>query len=231
MKKNKIQVYNGVGSFVEPKKVKVENGEGTEELEAEHILISTGSAVSTLPGLEFDGEKVISSDNIVTNDEWYPESIIILGSGAVGVEFASMYKDFGAEVTIVEVLDRLVPSEDPEISAELTRSFERRGIRILTGSMADPDALEKTDDGVRIKISAVGQEKQEEEEEKVEECTYGDEPDPVGEAEDDGETLEAEALLVAIGSKTVIENLNLDATSVELNDRNEIQVDEFYRTS
>jgi dihydrolipoamide dehydrogenase len=72
--------------------------------------------VNTLPGLEFDGEKVISSDDIVTNNEWYPKSVIILGSGAVGVEFASMYKDFGTEVTIVEILDRLVPLEDPEIS-------------------------------------------------------------------------------------------------------------------
>ena len=95
MKKNKVTVYNGVGSFVEPKKIKVENGEGSEELEADKVLISTGSAVNTLPGLEFDGEKVISSDDIVTNNEWYPKSVIILGSGAVGVEFASMYKDFG----------------------------------------------------------------------------------------------------------------------------------------
>ena len=232
MRKNNIQVYTGVGSFVEPNKIQVENEEGeTEELEADYILIATGSAVRTLPGLEIDHAKVISSDDVVSMNESYPKSVIILGSGAVGVEFASMYKDFGAEVTIVEVLDRLVPSEDPEISAELTRSFERRGIKILTGSMADPDSLEKTDDGVRIKISAVGQEEQEEEEEKVEEGTYGDEPDPVGEAEDDGETLEAEALLVAIGRKTVIENLNLDATNVEVNDRGEIQVDEFYRTA
>ena len=141
MKKNKVQVYNGVGSFVEPKKIKVETEEGeTEELEAENVLISTGSAVSTLPGLEFDGEKVISCDDIATDDEDYPESVIILGSGAVGVEFASMYNDFGTEVTIVELLDRIVPLEDPEISEALKKEFEDRGITVLTARRPTPRA-------------------------------------------------------------------------------------------
>src|ERR671914_2445633 len=128
MRKNKVQVFTGTGSFVEPKKIKVEGEDGEQELEADYVLISTGSAVSTLPGLEFDGEKVISSDDITTNNEDYPNSVIILGSGAVGVEFASMYHDFGTEVTIVELLDRIVPLEDPEISAALHKEFEDRGI-------------------------------------------------------------------------------------------------------
>src|SRR5918998_3189114 len=190
MKKNKIQVYNGVGSFVEPKKIKVENGEGTEELEAENVLISTGSAVSTLPGLEFDGEKVISSDNIVTNDEWYPGSIIILGSGAVGVEFASMYNDFGTDVTVVELLDRIVPLEDPEISEALKKEFEGRGITVLTGTKADPESLEKTDDGVKIKVA--GADAGEQEETEGEGGSYGGEDAPAGEA-DGGDTPETEA--------------------------------------
>ena len=80
--------------------------DGEEELEAENVLIATGSAVGSLPGLEFDGEKVISSDDVVNMNDHYPESVIILGSGAVGVEFASMYNDFGTEVTVVELLDR-----------------------------------------------------------------------------------------------------------------------------
>src|ERR687897_232550 len=193
MKKNKVTVYNGVGSFVEPKKIKVETEDGEEELEAENVLFSTGSAVNTLPGLEFDGEKVISSDDIVTNDESYPESVIILGSGAVGVEFASMYNDFGTEVTIVEILDRLVPLEDPEISAAHSG---------------------------------------EQEETEGEGGGYGGEDPPTGEAsEAEGETLEAEALLVALGRKTVIEDLNLDVTEVEVGDRGIIQVDEYGRTA
>src|SRR5829696_6799067 len=139
MKKNKITVYNGVGSFVEPKKIKVETEDGEEELEADNVLISTGSAVNTLPGLEFDHEKIISSDDIVTNDEGYPESVIILGSGAVGVEFASMYNDFGTEVTIVEILDRLVPLEDPEISEALRKEFEDRGITFFMNDKANTE--------------------------------------------------------------------------------------------
>jgi dihydrolipoamide dehydrogenase len=203
MKKNKVTVYNGVGSFVEPKKIKVEGEDGEETLEAENVLISTGSAVSTLPGLEFDGEKVISSDDIATNDDDYPESVIILGSGAVGVEFASMYHDFGTEVTVVEILDRIVPLEDPEISEVLKKEFEGRGITVLSSTKADPESLEKTDDGVKLKV----------------------------EGEDGEETLEAKALLVAVGRKTVTEDLNLDATNVEVNDRGIIQVDEYGRTA
>jgi dihydrolipoamide dehydrogenase len=232
MRKNKIQVFTGVGSFVEPKKIKVEGEDGEQELEAENVLIATGSEVRTLPGLEIDHEKVVSSDDVVTAKQ-YPNSVIVLGSGAVGTEFASMYNDFGAEVTIVEVLDRLLPAEDPEISTELQKRFEERGIRVMTGTMADAESLEKTDDGVKITVSPVSEEKQEEEEEEAdEESTYGGEADPAeeGAAEDGGETLEAEQILVAIGRKTAIEDLNLDVTSVEVNDGGEIQVDEFYRT-
>ncbi len=228
MKKNKVTVYNGVGSFIEPKKIKVETEDGEEELEAQNVLVSTGSAVNTLPGLEFDGEKVISSDDIVTNDENYPESVIILGSGAVGVEFASMYNDFGTEVTIVEILDRLVPLEDPEISEALKKEFENRGITVLTSTQADPESLEKTDEGVKIQIASAGSGEQEETE--GEGGGYGGEDPPTGEA-DEGETLEAEALLVAVGRKTVIEDLNLDVTDVEVGDRGIIQVDEYGRTA
>src|SRR5215204_744484 len=213
MKKNKVTVYNGTGSFVEPKKIKVEGNDGeTQELETDYVLISTGSAVNTLPGLEFDGEKVISSDDIATNNDGYPESVIILGSGAVGVEFASMYNDFGTEVTIVEILDRLVPLEDPEISEALKKEFENRGITVLTSTKADPESLEKTDSGVKITVA--GTESGEQEETEGEGGSYGGEDPPTGEAsEASGDTLEAEALLVAVGRKTVIEDLNLDATS------------------
>jgi dihydrolipoamide dehydrogenase len=229
MKKNKVTLYNGVGSFLEPKKLQVDGNDGeTQELEADYVLISTGSAVSTLPGLEFDGERVISSDDIVTNNEYYPKSVIILGSGAVGVEFASMYHDFGTEVTIVEILDRIVPLEDPEISEVLKKEFEDRGITVLTGTKADPRSLEKTDEGVRIKVASADSGEQQETE--GEGGSYGGEDAPTGEA-DGGDILEAEALVVAVGRRAVIEDLNLDVTGVELSDRGIIQVDEFGRTS
>jgi dihydrolipoyl dehydrogenase len=229
MKKNKVQVFLGTGSFVEPKKIKVDGNDGeTQELEADYVLISTGSAVSTLPGLEFDGEKVISSDDITTNNEDYPKSVIILGSGAVGAEFASMYHDFGTEVTIVEILDKIVPLEDPEISDALKKEFEDRGIRVLTSTKADPESLEKTDSGVRIQVASA--ESGEQEEAEGEGGSYGGEDAPTGEA-GGGETLEAEALLVAVGRRAVTDGLNLEVTSVEVNDRGFIQVDEFGRTA
>ncbi len=230
MKKNKVQVYNGVGSFIEPKKIKVEGHDGeTHELEAKNVLISTGSAVNSLPGLEFDGERVISSDNIVTENDDYPESIIILGSGAVGSEFASMYNDFGTDITLVELLDRIVPGEDPEISEALKKEFEGRGIKVLTSTMADSGSLEKTKTGVKIKTAPAGQAKKEAAQEEG--GSYGGESVPAGETggEDDG-TLEAECLLVAVGRKTVTEELNLDATNVELTEKGTIKIDEFYRT-
>jgi dihydrolipoamide dehydrogenase len=204
MKKNKVQVFRGTGSFIEPKRVRVqhEDDDGTE-LEAANVLLATGSAVASLPDLEFDGGKVISSDDVVTSTDDPPASVIVLGSGAVGVEFASLFNDFGTDVTLVELLNRTVPTEDAEISAELEKAFERRGIRVMTSTKANPSSLEKTEDGVKIKV----------------------------EGEDGEETLEAQVLLVAVGRTTVVEALNLDATEVQLDDHGQIQVDEFYRTA
>lgn len=202
MRKNRIQVYRGTGSFAEPRRITVTGEDGTSELEASNVLIATGSAPATLPGLDLDGETVISSDDVVTATDDPPASIIVLGSGAVGVEFASMYRDFGTDVTLVELADRIVPAEDAEVSAELEKAFTTRGIRVLTGATADPAGLAKTDDGVTIDV----------------------------EIGDGTETLEAGALLVAVGRRTVVDGLGLEATAVEQNDRGEIGVDEYYRT-
>ncbi len=203
MKKNKIKVYRGTGSFAEPKRIRVAGPDGEQEFSASYVLIATGSAVATLPGLDIDGDQILSSDDVTTSAADPPGSLIVLGSGAVGVEFASMYRDFGADVTIVEILDRIVPAEDPEISAELAKAFDKRGIRVLTGTRADPASLEKTDGGVAIGVAG----------------------------EDGEETLKADALLVAVGRRTVTEDLNLAATEVEVDDRGLIRVDEFYRTA
>lgn len=227
MKKNKVKVYTGTGRFVEPKKVAVDGNDGTTELEAENVLIAVGSSVSTLPGLEFDGDRILSSDDIVQGQDAPPESIIILGSGAVGTEFASMYSDFGAEVTLVELLDRIVPGEDPEISEQLTKSFKSRGMNVMTSTQADPQSLEKTDSGVRIRISSAGSGEQRET--SGEGGSYGGESAPTGEA-GDGEFLEAEKLLVAVGRKTNVEGAGLENTRVQTTDRGIIQVDEHFET-
>ncbi len=131
-------------------------------------------------------------------------------------------------MTIVELLDRIVPLEDPEISEVLKKEFEGRGIQVLTSTKADPGSLEKTDDGVKIKVASAGSGEQEETE--GEGGSYGGEDAPIGEA-DGGETLEAEALVVAVGRRTVTEDLNLDVTNVEVNDRGIIQVDGFGQTA
>ncbi len=204
MRKNRIAVYEGVGRFVKPKKLEVEGDDDKKEtLEARFVLIATGSAPRSLPGLQIDHERVVTSDDVLRM-EHLPASVIILGSGAVGVEFASKYGDFGTEVTIVEVLDRIVPLEDSEISEVLRKGFEGRGIRILTSTKAGPESLEKTDEGVRMRVKT---------------------------ASGGEDTLEAEMLLVAVGRKTVTEDLNLGATKVETNSGGEIQVDEYYRTA
>jgi len=227
MKKNKVQVFRGTGRFVEAKKVAVDGEDGTTELEAENVLIAAGSSVSSLPGLEFDGDRIISSDDIVTGSDDPPDSIIILGSGAVGTEFASMYNDFGTEVTLVEVLDRIVPLEDPEISEQLAKEFKGRGVNIMTSTKADPQSLEKTENGVRIKIESAGSGEQQKS--SGEGGSYGGEDAPVGEA-GEGQFLEAEKLLVAVGRKTNAESLGLENTKVQATDRGIIQVDGHYQT-
>jgi len=123
------------------------------------------------------------------------------------------------------LLDRIVPLEDPEISEALEKEVEDRGIRVLTSTKPDPESLEKTDSGIKITVAGADSGEQEE----TEGGSYGGEDAPTGEA-DGGETLEAEAILVAVGRRTVTEDLNLDVTNVELDDSGVIQVDEFGRT-
>ena len=204
MDKHDIEVLTGTGSFVEPRKVRVEGADGdTQELEAEHVLIATGSAVAELPGLEFDGERVISSDDVVTSEADPPASVIVLGAGAVGVEFASMFADFGAEVTLVEMADRVLPQEDAEVSSALEQAFADRGIRVLAGAKLDVESVERSDDGLKVDV----------------------------EVEGSTEAIEAETLLVAVGRRTVVDDLDLDAGGVEVDDDGHIEVDELYRTA
>ena len=209
MKKNKVTVYNGVGSFVEPKKIKVETDDGEEELEAENVLISTGSAVNTLPGLEFDGEKVISSDDIVTNDESYPESVIILGSGR-------------GRRRVCEHVPRL-----------RHRGDHRRdpGPHRAAGGPGD---LRRPPEGVREPRHHGAHQHPGRPGEPGEDRRRREDPDRrcrLSRARARRRLGGREALLVAVGRKTVIEDLNLDVTDVEVNDRGIVQVDGYGRTA
>jgi dihydrolipoamide dehydrogenase len=200
MKKNKVTTFNGFAKLKLPGAVEISyEGGKTETIQTKNIVIATGSVVRPIPGFETDGERVVNSDHILELKE-VPKSLIVLGSGAVGTEFASVYSRFGAETTLVELMPRIMPLEDEEISKELEKSFRKRGIKCLTGTKLDK--VEKLDAGVRV----------------------------TGKDAKGGDvSLEAEMLLVAVGRMPFIEGLGLEGTRVKV-ERGAIQVDEFCRT-
>ena len=200
MKKNKVTVFKGTGKLALPGKVEVTDAEGKKQtLETKNIIIATGSVVRPIPGFETDGKHVVNSDHILELKD-VPKSLIVMGCGAVGVEFASVYSRFGADTTIVELLPRLVPLEDEEVSKELERSFRKRGIKSLVDTKLEK--LEKTETGVRV----TGKN-----------------------GKGETVTLESEMLLVAVGRMPYTEGLGLLGTKIKV-DRGFIQVDGFQQT-
>jgi dihydrolipoamide dehydrogenase len=143
MKKNKIEVVTGRGRLRDRNTLEI----GAKQLKAKHLIVATGSDVKALPGLEFDGEFIISSDHATLSGK-VPESICIIGAGAVGVEFATLYSQLGVKVTLLEGLDRLVPLEDEEISKEMLASFKKAGIDCRVGVKVK--GAKKARDGVTV---------------------------------------------------------------------------------
>jgi len=143
MKKNKIEVVSGSGRLRDRNTVEV----GAKQIKAKHLVIATGSTVKSLPGLEFDGEFIISSDNATLATK-VPESICIIGAGAVGVEFATLYNELGVKVTVLEALDRMVPLEDEDISKEMANAFKKAGIDCRMGVRVK--SAKKARDGVSV---------------------------------------------------------------------------------
>jgi dihydrolipoamide dehydrogenase len=182
--------------------VVVQTSDGEQRLSARTIIVATGSTPRALPGLEPDGRLILDSDQIL-DIERLPGSIIVLGSGAVGVEFASCYADYGVAVTLVEILPSIVPLEDKDVSAGLARSFTKRGINVLTGCRALPETLERAEGGIRIQVE-----------------------------EKDGHRrqLDAEALLVATGRAPVTAGIGLDTAGVTI-ERGFVVADESMRTN
>ena len=131
-RKNKITLVPGRGRLLGPNAVEVKGAGGTETLEARAVILATGSEPRSLPGIAIDEKTVISSTGAVRTER-APRSLVVIGAGAVGVEFADVYRSYGVAVTILEALPRVVPIEDEEVSAQLTRSFSRRGITLKTG--------------------------------------------------------------------------------------------------
>jgi dihydrolipoamide dehydrogenase len=154
MRKNKIAVMMGEGKLAGKGKIAVaKEGKPVADLEAKHIILATGARARSLPGLEPDGKLVWTYKEAMVPAAM-PKSLLVVGSGAIGIEFASFYRDMGAEVTVVEVLDRVLPVEDEEISAFARKAFEKQGIKIHTG--ATVKALKKDADNVTAQIEAGG---------------------------------------------------------------------------
>ncbi|HET9623792.1 MAG TPA: dihydrolipoyl dehydrogenase [Kofleriaceae bacterium] len=204
-KKNKIAHITGTAKLLprkgpwKPHQVEVTAGDGKQVLETKHVILATGARAKSLPGIDLDGERIIEYRKAMTLPA-QPRSLIVLGAGAIGVEFASFYRSLGSEVTIVEFLPRLVPNEDPDISKELTRAFDRRGIQSLTGHKLTSAKVA----GDQVTITA--------------------EPNAGG----DAKILSADILLVAVGVAANTENLGLEAHDVAL-DRGFIKVDSHNR--
>jgi len=153
LKKNGVTVIRGHGTLTGPTSVRVSGGEsGDVEASGTDLMLATGSAPRSLPGLDVDGHRIITSDEALQRAE-VPRRVTIVGAGAVGVEWASLYRDFGAEVRLVEFLDRLVPLEDADVSKELGRVFRRREITAHLSSTIDTESIQPTDDGLRFTVA------------------------------------------------------------------------------
>jgi dihydrolipoamide dehydrogenase len=201
MKKNNIDVYMGAAKLTGPTALTVTDKDGkTQELQAKNIIIATGAFSASIPGVTVDGEKIVSYQEAILQEK-RPESVVIIGAGAIGMEFATVWSGYGSQVTIVEMLPRVLPLEDEEISNELAKAFKKRGVQILTGHKVQ--SVQATDKGVKVVVSADGQET----------------------------TLEADQALMAIGFKPNSLNLGLEEVGVELNERKFIKVNEKMQTS
>jgi len=149
MKKNKIAVHMGEGTLTGPTSLTVKGDKGEEKLTAKHIIVATGARARDLPFAKADGKRVWTYRHAMTPKEM-PKKLLVIGSGAIGIEFASFYNDMGCDVTVVEMLDRIVPVEDKDVSAFLEKSLSKQGMTIMTG--AGVEDLKGSDKGVKAKI-------------------------------------------------------------------------------
>ena len=195
MKKNKIDVHMGVASFTALNSLNVTAADGTiTSLRGKHIVIATGSKPSSIPGVGVDGQRVLTYREAVLQPT-SPKSVLIVGSGAVGLEFATIWNSYGAEVTIVEMLPRIAPLEDEEVSKELAKEFRKRGINVMAATKLEAIQVQKTK--IKATVSAEAGE----------------------------QMLEAEQALIAVGFKPNTEGLGLEVIGVLLDGRGMVQID------
>lgn len=196
LKKNQVDIHLGSARLTSSSSVEVTPPEEDPyHLEGSDLIIATGAQPNMIPGVEPDGDQILTYQHAILQDR-LPDSAVIIGSGAIGVEFATLWNSYGVEVTIVEMLPRLVPLEDAEVSAELEKAFQKRKIHLLTGHRVEE--IKKTSSGVVIQVSAGG----------------------------DRKNLQADQALVAIGFKPFTDGLGLEELGVELNDRGGVVIDQ-----
>ena len=154
MKKNKIDVHMGSARLTAPQAVEVTGKDGAVSLAARHVVIATGASPSTIPGVTPDGDRVVTYREAILQER-LPKSMIIMGAGAIGLEFATIWNSYGVEVTLVEMLPRIAPTEDEEVSQELAKAFAKNGIKVLPGTRVE--SVEVLKDKVRVKVSGGGE--------------------------------------------------------------------------
>ncbi len=200
MKKNGIATYEGSARLLDAHTVAVSGGDGEITLMADNIVIATGARPRGIPGVEIDGERVITYNEAIMADS-LPDSVVIVGAGAIGLEFATIWHSYGVEVTIVEMLPHLAPLEDEAISEELERQFKRAGIKFMTSTRLE--SVELTDGGVKVTVSG-------------ESGTFA---------------LDAEKVLMAIGVRPNVDGIGLEEIGVRLDRRGFIAIDERMATN
>lgn len=201
MKKNKIDIIQGTGKLTKDKKVEVTGADGKKTTyDAPHIVLATGARSRELPNLPQDGKKIIGYRQALTLDK-QPASMVVVGSGAIGSEFAYFYNAIGTKVTLVEYLDNIVPLEDEEVSKQLATSFKKAGIDVMTGS----EVTSVDTSGTKVKVTIKSKKGKEEQ-------------------------IEADIVLSAVGITPNIENIGLEEAGVVV-EKGRVKVDEFYCTS
>jgi dihydrolipoamide dehydrogenase len=201
MKKNNIDVHMGAAKVTARDTVVVTGQDGKpNELKTKNIVVATGASVAVPPGWTIDGQKIVTYLEAILQEK-LPKSVVVIGAGAIGVEFATIWRSYGVEVTIVEMLPRIVPLEDEEASEELAKALKRRKINLLPGHRVL--SIQATDGGVQVKVASEQGEK----------------------------TLEAEQALVAIGFKPNGRGLGLEEAGVKLSERGAVEIDERMSTN
>ena len=198
-KKNKVESITGWGRIAGPGRISVERDAVTTEIETTYTMLATGSEARSLPGVEIDGKTILTNREILQLPA-IPKSLVVVGAGAVGVEFASIYRTFGTEVTILEALPRIVPLEDEEISPELEKAFKKKGIRIETG--AKVESVKKDAKGATVSFK-----------------------DKAGKPQ----SIAAEKVLIAVGRRPLTENIGLEKIKAKI-ERGYVHTNAFLET-